>query len=368
MGQHPAIMKKAGGMKTRGRTAPLGWIGLILAVLILPIALSGAALVGGATLDRLLHPDRHAASGSPMLSPDLFVDRVRPVLTPGARVAALTLAGPGEAVVVATTAPVTGARGTDYYLDPSTGHRLAVAGHDAGPVAVLERLHHSLGLGSAGRVIVGALGLALMLSCLTGLYVGWPDGGGWRQVLRHRHRRGRLAAGHHLLGLVSVGPLFLLALTGTWLAMPAPFARLAGAPPRLRSEPSALARPMARPAQPLAVVLGRAADLHPNAVVRTILWPTERDPDWTVDFADARIAPVKVADDTGSATAVSAHPLDMPAAGVLDLHGGRGLGAVWRGVLIVTGLSSAAMTITGLILWRRTRRRPKDQAVAGIDR
>ena len=367
MGQQPATMKRAGGMTTRGRTATLGWAGLILAVLILPIALSGAVLVGGPSLDRLLHPDRHAVSGTAMLSADLFVYRVRQGLPPGSRVAALTLPRPGDAVVVAVTPSAPGAPGTDYYLDPPTGHLLAVVGHGTGLVCVLRVLHHALALGSAGRVIVGALGLALMLSCLTGLYIGWPQGGGWRSLLRYRSAHDRLADAHVLLGLVTVGPLFLIALTGTWLVMPTSFERLAGQPQRLWSQPMASARPMARPAQPLAVVLDRAADLHPNAVVRTILWPTERDPDWTVRFAGSRVAPIKVADDTGSATAVTTQRPDASVDWIFDLHSGAGSGPVWRGMLVFVGLSSAAMTITGLILWRRNRRRPDDEAATVID-
>ena len=124
---------------------------------------------------------------------------------------------------------------------------------------------------------------------------------------------------------------------------------------------------MARPAQPLAVVLDRAADLHPNAVVRTILWPTERDPDWTVRFAGSRVAPIKVADDTGSATAVTTQRPDASVDWIFDLHSGAGSGPVWRGMLVFVGLSSAAMTITGLILWRRNRRRPDDEAATVID-
>ena len=352
MGQQPATMERAAGKKTARRTVPLAWIGLMHAALILPIALSGMVLIEGATIDRVLHPDRHAVSGDRMLPADLFVDRVRQRLEPGARVTALTLARPGDAVVGTATSPVMGAQGTDYYLDPPTGHVLAMAGHGTGLIGNVEHLHRGLGLGRVGRMIVGALGVTLMLSCLTGLYVGWPYGGGWRQVLRHRHRRDRLTTGHRLLGLVSVGPLFLIALTGTWLALPASFARLAGVPPRLWSEPSAAARPMARPAQPLAVVLDRAADLHPNAAVRTIVWPTERDPDWTVRFADPRVAPIKVADDTGSATAVPTREPDAPAHWARTLHGGAESGAVWRWMIGLTGMAFVIVSATGLLSWR----------------
>ena len=366
MGQQPATMERAAGMTTRGRTPIWGWIGLILAVLILPIGLSGAVLVGGGTLDRRLHPDRHAVSGPHMLSADLFVYRVRHGLPPGSRVAALTLPRPGDAVVVAVTPLAPGAPGTDYYLDPPTGHLLAVVGHGTGLVWVLRLLHHGLALGSTGRVIVGALGLALMLSCMTGLYIGWPQGGGWRQVLRYGHPRDRLADAHVLLGLVTVGPLFLIALTGTWLVMPESFERLAGQSPRLWSEPKASARPMAHPAQPLAVVLDRAADLHPNAAVRMILWPTERDPDWTVRFTGSHVAPIKVADDTGNATAVTTRQADASVDWMFDLHSGAGSGPVWHGMLVFVGLSNAAMTVTGLILWRRNRRRRLDDEAATV--
>ncbi|MBB4619012.1 PepSY-associated TM helix domain-containing protein [Sphingomonas abaci] len=352
-------------MTGRGAT-PLGWTGLVLAWLIVPIVLSGVVLTGAAAVDRPPAPVRQALGARGVPPADHLVELVRRGLPPGARVAALTLPGPNEAAMVMVTPSglATGAASTGYYVDPVTGHRLGVAGPGSDLFYALRLFHQNLGMENAGRAIAGLLGLALMLSCLTGVHIGWPHGGGWRQVMRMRRRRDGLILAHHLLGGVTIVPLFLLALTGTGLAFPALAARLAGGPLPSWSEPRA-ARPMARPAQPLAVVLGRAADLHPNAAVRTIIWPTERDPDWTLRFADPHVAPVKVADDTGNATAVPARPPAAAYRGMRDWHGGAG--PAWRGVLVLTGLLDAAMAVTGLILWRRTRRRPDHEAAAVVD-
>ncbi|MGZ8347613.1 MAG: PepSY domain-containing protein, partial [Allosphingosinicella sp.] len=44
------------------------WIGLLLAVLIIPISLTGSALVWHDWLDETLHPGRYAVSGAPALT------------------------------------------------------------------------------------------------------------------------------------------------------------------------------------------------------------------------------------------------------------------------------------------------------------
>ena len=53
------------------------WIGLALAVLLVPIAVSGALLVRHDRVDALIHPDRYAVTGSALMSPSAYVASAR---------------------------------------------------------------------------------------------------------------------------------------------------------------------------------------------------------------------------------------------------------------------------------------------------
>ncbi|WP_174280565.1 PepSY domain-containing protein, partial [Sphingomonas bacterium] len=65
------------------------WLGVGLAVLVIPLSLSGAALVWHDALDRLLHPGRYATSGTALLGADAYVAAARARLAPGERIATL---------------------------------------------------------------------------------------------------------------------------------------------------------------------------------------------------------------------------------------------------------------------------------------
>ena len=59
------------------------WIGLLLAVLIIPLSLSGAVLVWDEAVDRIINPARYAVSGTTTLDPQRYVAAARAVLNPG---------------------------------------------------------------------------------------------------------------------------------------------------------------------------------------------------------------------------------------------------------------------------------------------
>ena len=78
------------------------WIGLILAILIIPISLTGAALVWHDALDRMLNADRYATSGAATLPVAAYGDAARAVIRPGDRLASLRMPEhPGDPVVIA---------------------------------------------------------------------------------------------------------------------------------------------------------------------------------------------------------------------------------------------------------------------------
>ena len=342
------------------------WIGLILAIVIIPLSLSGAALVWDEALDRIVNPARFAVSGETLVAPDAYVAAARAVLKPGDRIAQLTLPG-GNGPVVVTAAPAgkKAARPgppqrTMVYLDPPTARVLEVAASGGGLLRFLHVLHGSLQIPGVGRSIVGWIGVFMMVSSFTGLWLWWPMVGKWLRGLRWRRHRNTDTNLHYLMGFWIALPLFVLSLTGAWISFPAFFGALTGgAPPRSPGPDRAAmarAKPLATPAQPLGVVIDKA-EMVSRGTLRSVAWPTDLTADWTVTFAgkDGPGAAVKVADDTGTALAAPARAQGGVARLMRRIHDGTGMGALWQAIIFIGGVLPAALAVTGVIMWWRAR-------------
>lgn len=336
------------------------WIGLVLAVLIVPLSLSGAALVWPGALGRLVTPARYAVTGDALLPPGTYARAARGVLKSGDAIAQITLPdGAGPVLVAAAPARAAPHRAgpplrTIVYLDPPSARVLDVAASDAGVLRFLHVLHGSLLLPGVGRPIVGGIGVAMMVSCFTGLWLWWPTVGTWLRGLRYRRHRHTDANLHHLFGFWIALPLFVLSLTGAWIAFPAVFGALGGDRRAPGPDRAAMMRahPLAAPAQALDGVIARAGGLSTGGL-RSVAWPTTATPDWTVAFRNG--ASVKVADDSGVAVAVPVH--DRPGASRLmrRIHDGDGMGPIWQAIVFVAGILPAVLAVTGVIMWWRAR-------------
>ncbi|HEX9931274.1 MAG TPA: PepSY-associated TM helix domain-containing protein, partial [Allosphingosinicella sp.] len=83
-----------------------GWIGLLLAALIIPISVSGSALVWHDALDQGLNPEREVHSGPARLPFDAYLAAARSGLAPQDRIASIALPQEeGAVVVVGARAP-----------------------------------------------------------------------------------------------------------------------------------------------------------------------------------------------------------------------------------------------------------------------
>jgi uncharacterized iron-regulated membrane protein len=332
------------------------WIGLLLAALIIPISLSGAVLVWHEELEPWVNPERHAVTGPATLAPEAYVQAARTVLKPGDRVATLTMPEHGGPVTVSAAPASAPARPgppvrTNVYLDPPTARVLDVAPSNTGIMRVLHVLHGSLMVPGLGRQIVGWVGVAMMLSAFTGLWLWWPAMGRWTRGLRWARRREFDANLHHQFGFWIALPLFVLSLTGAWISFPAFFGKLSGEAAR---GPGQQQRMAAMRARPLAETR-RSADAVLAAAgrdVRSIAWPTEKKPAWTVRLASGQLS---VDDRTGVVTREPA----PQAAGVARLmrrvHDGTGMGIVWRVLIFLGGVLPAVLAVTGVTMWWRAR-------------
>jgi uncharacterized iron-regulated membrane protein len=164
------------------------WLGLTLGVLGVAIGITGSVLVYEHELDAAINPARYAVTGPEVALPyaDYFA-RASEVIDKNMRPTLMRLPGDrGMPVVVFARARGEGGGLVRVYLDPPTG-RMLDAAPGGGFVATMRLVHEHLALRDhSGREIVGVVGIAMLISSLTGLYLWWPARGRFRAALRFR--------------------------------------------------------------------------------------------------------------------------------------------------------------------------------------
>ncbi len=320
------------------------WLGLVAGLIGMAIALSGAVLVWTPALDRIVAPARYRTSGETRLAAQAYVAATQSALKPGQRIAGLSLERGSSPVLVRLDTPRRDARYL-LFLDPPTARILASGVRDDGASGWLRRLHHRLFLGDAGRPVVGVMGVALLLICLTGL----PPRAAGRSV----KAGGRTISWHRRIGWWSILPISVMTLTGTALAFPDAFAALTGDSVAWHSETGA--PPVSRTTLSVERVVASARRWSRGSLI-AIDWPTERSPDWTVHFAGRPPNVIKVADDSRSAVSSPARATPLGRSWVQRLHTGREMPWIWRAIASAAGLAAAFLAGSGLIGWARNSR------------
>lgn len=335
------------------------WIGLILAILIIPISITGAALVWHEPILEAMYPARHHAAAAATLPATAYADAARAALAPGERLSRIDLRK-GEPVVATATRPARGRpQRTLYYLDPATARVFDRENGGQGVFQVMHILHGSLMLPGVGRQVVGWVGMAMLLSSLTGLWLWWPTTGSLKRALRWRRHRNLDHNIHQTLGFWIALPLFALSLTGVWISFPQWFAGVDG--PRPKGPDRAMlmrAVPLEAPHVLLAEAVAKAQAVAPGAL-RSVAWPTDRKPQWTIELAGKGAGgsvAVDAADGTASLAPASARPQRETVARLMRrIHDGTGMGLAWQVVIFLGGLIPAALAVTGVIMWWRSR-------------
>lgn len=331
------------------------WIGLILAVLVIPLSLTGAGLVWDDALDHALNPQRYATSGAGTIDPQRYVDAARAILEPGERIVSLTLpAGPGDPVIVAASKPgqrqaLQGppARMT-VWLDPPSARVLDHGDSGTGLIRTMHMIHGTMLLPGVGRQVVGWIGVAMLVSSVSGLWLWWPTVGRWARGLRWRRHRNADTNLHHLFGFWIALPLFVLSLTGAWISFPAFFG---GGPGTMGMRPFA-PRPVPLEAPHLALdaVIARAA--LPGGPTQ-ITWPTDRKAEWKLGGREGR--PGASVDDASGAVTQARAERETLARTMRRVHDGTRMGIVWQIVIFLGGILPAVLAVTGIIMWWRAR-------------
>lgn len=342
------------------------WIGLALALLIIPIALTGSALVWHDWLDERLNPERSTGAAA-TLAPSAYAAAANRFARPGERLSGLAYPRDGGPVVatLARTGQPAGGRPvrTLLYLDPASAALLDRAGSDEGAVRFMHNLHGSLMVPGVGRQIVGWIGVAMLLSSLTGLWLWWPPSGRFTRGLKWRRRSTTSANLHHQAGFWIALPLAVLSFTGAWISFPAFFAAFSGDPvgPSMADRMRRAAAPPAETRMNPDSALASARPLAEGDLVG-VTWPGEKETKWKIAFArPGGNAEVTVDDLTAEATPPKAPQPETTARLMRRIHDGTGMGALWQAILFLGGLIPAALAVTGVLMWLN-RRRPASGA------
>ena len=339
------------------------WIGLILAVLIIPISLTGSALVWHDALEKVLHPERYAVTGSDTLPLTAYAASAQSALGAGENLARIEL--PEEASEPVTAIAQKAASGggrpqrLTVFLDPPTAKVLGTARSGEGVLQVMHRLHGSLMVPGVGRQIVGWVGVAMLISSISGIWLWWPLVGSVRRGFRWKRHSNFDTNLHHQLGFWISLPLFILSATGVWISFPAWFAGFeAQSAQRPGGGGPNRAAPLSLPLTALEPAVAKAEALAGGSAT-AVAWPTDAKAEWAISIkqpGDA-MADVKLSsnDLTGKAEPKKEEK-ETVARLMRRIHDGNGFPLWWQVVVFLGGILPAALAVTGIIMWWRARK------------
>jgi uncharacterized iron-regulated membrane protein len=375
-------------VSTRGRLRRIWfhvhlWIGVGLALALIPLSLSGSYLVWRDQIDRAIHPARFAVTGPAAHAPSVYLDAAQAAFGDRAVVAGVRLPPGSDAPVIVTgaasRAPAerrpspAGAPGRTQtltaWLDPGTAKVLEVANVRQGVSAWMHDLHGQFFVfGGEGRRVVGWLGWLMLVSCISGLWLWWPRTGSAAKGLRWRRTPDPLQNLHHRVGFWIAGPLAVLCLTGSLISFPSFTRGLAAvvAPVSLQQPRRGLARaPVPRTELTVDGAAAEALSAYPGGRLVSLTLPTRGGdaPAWRAEVRTqgGALQTVAIEDARGGQARTLPERARLGGDRLIrlnrQLHGGDDMPLAWKLVITLAGLAPAALGLTGAIVWARRQRR-----------
>ena len=357
------------------------WIGVGLALLLIPISISGGLLVWHDEIDALLTPQRYAVTGAQVsLPPSAYLAKAAEAVAadpqnlqatgirypdaPGWPVRVVPRGQPGE----------NGGRPrfVTVFLDPPTAAVLDVMEFRTSFIGFLHIFHENLTIPQySGRQIVGWAGVGMLILSLTGIWLWWPRQTSWINLLRSLRwtRSSRFTFNlHNMLGFWIAIPLAVVSLTVIYLSFPQTARDMMSsiAPMNPQGQRGGFAAEVARQTElssdrALQIALSAA----PGALPSTLFLPTvqrgggNRGLAWRVQVTSAEsneMATILVDDHSGRANvAPGPQSGDRAASWIRWIHEGSHSGPVWTTIVFLTGIFPTIFAISGVIMWLRKR-------------
>ncbi len=344
------------------------WLGVGLLVAIIPLSVTGSALVWRDALERQIYAERYAVTGPDAVRPITdYATAARAAFGSEATLMQVRLPRePGDPVVATGRIPgpvPKGARPRNLtaWIDPPTGKVLAVDETAKDATQVMHVLHGSLMIPEIGRKVVGWLGWAMFVSCATGLWLWWPRHAGLVKGLRWRRGTSQLFNLHHTVGFWICLPLAALSLTGVYISFPQTSRAVFGLPAQPPRPPAAArnAPPLAEPNLSLADAVAAAQSAAPGKITQVQVPTRGKEPTWRIEAGGKTI---RILDATGEAKTGRSGgsgegQRDELSTLMRHIHDGHEMGIVWQVTIFLGGIAPAVLSITGLIMWLRRRGR-----------
>lgn len=251
------------------------------------------------------------------------------------------------------------------FADPYSGSVIRKSHDTATVMKVVEKLHRNLLAQQPGRYLMAASTAVMALLSLIGLYLWWPMR---RGTVRRTIRRGDLLSWHNLTGLVAVSVLLVIAVTGVTFTfnksvIPALFA-VTGAPPA-PAKPTVT--PQTTPPVSLAAILASVRAAAPEARISgfsdpagaggvytfNLSYPSEMHPTgWEQLYINPYNGELDGRFNAYDHSFAAAYQRSWWA-----WHTGEMIGLGGRILWALVSLLVAALSVTGVLMWWRKRRR-----------
>ncbi|QEG36769.1 PepSY-associated TM helix domain-containing protein [Bythopirellula goksoeyrii] len=245
------------------------WLGWITAIPVILVCISGGVLAFESYLRRWEFPEQYdlVADSDPM-----SVDEVLELYRSAKPKLVVHHLGFPELPTHAYTAYVSmfddnGKRtGGGFVIANQYTGELTYAGEKFTISGSMKELHRHLAAGEVGRQIVAISSLILAVTCFIGLVLWWPMRG---RTFARAWRRGRALDWHNAIGLVTLGPLVIMALTGVLLTYSSHIFPVLD---KLQSEPSKPQDPVVEVGEdqeklPVSVALGEIEKNFPDGKI-----------------------------------------------------------------------------------------------------
>ena len=197
------------------------WAGVVLAIYVTVVGVTGSILVFGQELHSLLDPNEFPAisSRAPLAHPAAVIENIR-LAFPHTHLVSLT--GPTRTTPVFVAVLQRNARYT-VMCHPETGRILGQVQPQPSRLDWVYNLHEDLLAGRSGRIANGIGAALLLLLALTGIVNWWPGIRHWQRAIRvdFRRRWRRINFDlHSAIGFWSIWFLVLWAASGIYFVWP----------------------------------------------------------------------------------------------------------------------------------------------------